>query len=1314
MKRQLLFAMLSIVSVLGIKAQEDVTSTYLSNADFSSGTPIDNNVCTYGKDMESNGTTYYGPQAIDSWTNASVGTTADGYDNCGLAGALFEYGSTPWLAGTGTPAPATDSEGNAGNAAGLCAVWGGSIQYTQAVTLPAGSYTVRFKVYNATSGNGNSSGVITTDLFGFVEDGGITHYAPNNTFAIGQWSTIAVTFNLTEETAGKISMGYVGPSGNAAMPHLFVDQVQILKNEMFEDCTNKVNATGWTNASDGYQGGDINTAREYGNKAVGRHIYQTVSGLDNGTYEVAVYSTSQKEWNGSLANDAGDVAYVFAEGAYELKEWMNARSRAGYPGDENMGIYTISGVMVTDGTLTIGMGLDKENLTEWHHMQIKSLIHTNNPDLSDFIEAYETALAAAKAFDQNQKMASSIKDALNDAIDTYDEGKVDETNQTDLETAADALRMAVAKANKSVASYTIIATGTIPDNSLEGWTCTNTNEFVINTWSTEGGPNHSGATRDSYDPTGMVEPFIQNWVGKGSYLGAGTISYTLEGLEPGEVYYAEALVRSYNEANSDAPNGPDFFINDAVTNLSQDGTTFTYSGMSGIYATLSGAATVGEDGKLTLGVKIEEDRNYNWVAFKNVKIQSFDDALAAKVAEAEALVTGETLPSTVAANLQVVIENNDNDPEEFDSAEDYLTAINAIDQAMAEAKAFEPSYAAWLEMKEKADELVAVANDNTEANTTFGGDIETQEQNVDEAETTAAIEEATAALKTAMTTYAFAANPKGEGAQFDLTFLLTNPDLTNFASWTGMDNVDGWSSDQTDGNRQVMHNNDVASENGDAFFEYWSEEAKANGLFALYTTVSLPEGTFLIQCDALASANNVSGATTSKVYFYANETQGSLIDSPVLSPASIEFVNNEEQDVNIGLKPLEGNQFRWMGIGYVQLFKVPAKAFEIDEAVAYDNTQEGAGDVKLTRTIKEGMNTVVLPFQMTAADIEILGGEGAVARTVSEYLPASEDFSFAEVTEVSANQQFFIYATVASADREDGNVFTFKGKTLVAGDPEAKVDDLFTLVGTYAVTAEVPVSTPEKRNFILNGGKFYNVDSEGVSIHNTRCYIEINIPNIAINEGETFENTQTYKYANVTLTRTIKEGMNTVVVPFELTAEDIAAIGGEGAVAYTVSGYANDNLKFATAETVDANTPFFLNAKEATSDAGEFKFEGKKVVAGAPIVEVSEDCSLVGTYKKTDVPASDDNSSYYILSGGKFYTVDSEGVTIKNTRFYVATSAPAGANTLGFTFDGEANAINGIIANDNAPEGIYNLQGQKVEKATKGIYIINGKKVLVK
>ncbi|MBR3091773.1 MAG: hypothetical protein IKG99_01980 [Bacteroidaceae bacterium] len=216
---------------------------------------------------------------------------------------------------------------------------------------------------------------------------------------------------------------------------------------------------------------------------------------------------------------------------------------------------------------------------------------------------------------------------------------------------------------------------------------------------------------------------------------------------------------------------------------------------------------------------------------------------------------------------------------------------------------------------------------------------------------------------------------------------------------------------------------------------------------------------------------------------------------------------------------------------------------------------------------------------------------------------------------------------------------------------------------------------------------------------------------VTINETEDFTPTNTF--ANVTLNRTIKAGWNTVVLPFELTAEDIVTLGGEGAVAYTISDYADDNLKFATAETVPANTPFFL---KATAAGTSFTFYKKFIEEGMPESVFGDGIgSLLGSYAATfDVPVSDEMQTAYILSGGKFYKVDS-AVTIKGTRFCILLDGEHNANTLGFTFeDGEANAINGIASETAAPEGIYNLQGQKVEKATKGIYIINGKKTLVK
>ena len=241
-------------------------------------------------------------------------------------------------------------------------------------------------------------------------------------------------------------------------------------------------------------------------------------------------------------------------------------------------------------------------------------------------------------------------------------------------------------------------------------------------------------------------------------------------------------------------------------------------------------------------------------------------------------------------------------------------------------------------------------------------------------------------------------------------------------------------------------------------------------------------------------------------------------------------------------------------------------------------------------------------------------------------------------------------------------------------------------------------------NYVLTLGNSGNTWITFVELYTTEIIVDENMPWEGL-EGEDVP---------VALNRTIKEGMNTVVLPFDLTADDITTLGGEGAVAYTVSAYnaATDNLTFGVLSEVPANQPFFLKATQAGK---EYSFEGKTLVSGDPILEVSEDCSLVGNYtaKKT-VPQSDANGSYYILSGGKFYSVDSD-VTIKNTRFYVATSAPAGANALSFSFEDEVTGINGIADETAAPKAIYNLQGQKVNAPVKGgIYIIDGKKVLVK
>lgn len=1182
-KLKLLIAACALMGVSQMFAQQtDVTSTYLTNANFSTGTPIDNGICTYGKDMAGNNTPYYGAQAVSGWTNESTGVTDSGYDNCTLAGGIFAYGSTPFLGGSGYTAPTTDPDGNTGNALGLLAVWGGSIQYTHDVTLPAGSYTLRFKVYNATSGSGNSSGVITTDLFGFVPNEGAAYYAPNNTFAIGQWVNVAVTFNLAAETVGKISMGYVGPAESSKMPHLFVDNVKILKNTYYEDVTNKVNKTGWTGAGDGYQGGGINTARQYGDKSIGRHIYQTVSGLENGTYEVALYSISQKEWNGSLASDAGNVAYVFAaEGAYELKEWINARARAAYPGDENLGIYTLSGVKVTGGTLTLGMGLAQADLTEWHHVQIKSLIRTNAPDLTDFANALALAVSNAEALNgliptaaynaiqavvaEKNKTYTTGDDyqaattAINTAIGTYgsatmqanyaeyktfvqainalkavavtaDTESAKTTNTSTLETAMSDIDAAVEAVTDDASTITtqiqsmkaagkayitglvpadpdnapfdmtfLIVNPTFVNNNTTGWSgdtdkvgfgqkCGNAEfyqqEFDIYQTLTDMPKATYQLKVKAFNRPGWASAVIPAYVNaedkKNGTYGTHSVIYVNSGEQA--IYNAASAMNTTAKGGSESS----ATVNEVTYYIPNDMNAANTYFNAGNYD--NSVTVLCTTGSIKFGFKsVETHVDGDWTIFDDFRLymtgaldlSAFKDDLSAAVTAANAIAEG-TIPSAVYTSLQNTIATYNKD---YETADEYSTAISAINAAKDAASLLVTPYADWKKIKAFADALVAVTNDNDEANGTLRTAINDNNTSVEAATAEGTITTATATLKTAMTTYVNTANPVGDGAQFDCTFMLTNPDVSGFANG---DKPAGWYCDYSGTawhNPSVNRNAVSLDGTKNATYEFWTENAVATNEFTVYQKVTLPVGTFTMSCLAFADANGVAGATNNQVYFFANDTQGSKIVSQPnkLAEAAISFVNSSEQEVKIGLKALTDNQYRWMGIGYVELYKVPAKTYTVDEDAAWDNATAGAGDVTLNRTIKAGVNTLVLPFSMTQAEVESTFGTDSKVYEVKSYDAAAANISFGVKEGISANEPCLLKATAT------GTTYTLEGRTIVAGEP-VKAGTNVTMTGTYAASITVPTG-----NYIVSGDKLYNVDSN-VTLKNTRAYITVTEP----------------------------------------------------------------------------------------------------------------------------------------------------------------------------------------------------------------------------
>ncbi len=78
-----------------------------------------------------------------------------------------------------------------------------------------------------------------------------------------------------------------------------------------------------------------------------------------------------------------------------------------------------------------------------------------------------------------------------------------------------------------------------------------------------------------------------------------------------------------------------------------------------------------------------------------------------------------------------------------------------------------------------------------------------------------------------------------------------------------------------------------------------------------------------------------------------------------------------------------------------------------------------------------------------------------------------------------------------------------------------------------------------------------------------------------------------------------------------------------------------------------------------------------------------------------------------------FYYVNDAEPTLGAGKAYLHTTGGGAAKLNIIIADNETDGINAVV-NEQAREGVYDLQGRKVTNPTKGLYIVNGKKVVIK
>lgn len=217
---------------------------------------------------------------------------------------------------------------------------------------------------------------------------------------------------------------------------------------------------------------------------------------------------------------------------------------------------------------------------------------------------------------------------------------------------------------------------------------------------------------------------------------------------------------------------------------------------------------------------------------------------------------------------------------------------------------------------------------------------------------------------------------------------------------------------------------------------------------------------------------------------------------------------------------------------------------------------------------------------------------------------------------------------------------------------------------------------------------------------------------------------------NARVLRTINAGnWSTICLPFAMTeAQTKAAFGYEVELANFTGYTATEDggnivgitVNFSEATAIEANHPYII---KVSSPVTEFTVDNVSVSpAEKPRVEYKSGkkflSAFVGTYV-ANFNFYEDAGEYYplFLSGNKFYYATEETQLMKGFRAYFVfkdnlPEAEGSSVKMLVDLDGEETGIENLDANVNNNSMIYDLSGRRVSKPQKGIYIVNGKKVM--
>lgn len=269
----------------------------------------------------------------------------------------------------------------------------------------------------------------------------------------------------------------------------------------------------------------------------------------------------------------------------------------------------------------------------------------------------------------------------------------------------------------------------------------------------------------------------------------------------------------------------------------------------------------------------------------------------------------------------------------------------------------------------------------------------------------------------------------------------------------------------------------------------------------------------------------------------------------------------------------------------------------------------------------------------------------------------------------------------------------------------------------YVTTISLPLST----------AKFIMTANNGVKYVSKIELTPLAAPAI-VTLDETSDNISTVisdnagRTVNVTLKRSIsKDYLNTVCLPFDLSAEKIAEVFGEGSVVSDYTSVTGTVMNFTPVTEMVANHPYIVNATE-TFDTKNIAGVTLKTIAGNENKIEFENTEKIFLADFVGSPlihefTYTDGSELFLGKDGKLYRPNAKGDKMKGMRAYFEVVDYTGTEAK-VNIGGALSSIDKLMNGEAMTGKVYNLNGQYVgntlDGLAKGLYIMNGKKYVVK